>query len=96
MPKFEIVQLIEAQTKTSTGKSRVILECLDMIKQSDPGQAGKVIPDEGETTQAIKRRLSTAAKLAGINLTVKKADDGVYFWVGKRGRGRPKKIRLDG
>ena len=96
MPKLEIVQLIEAQTKTSTGQSRVVLEYLGMIKQPGPGQAGKVIPDEGETTQAIKRRLSTAAKLAGINLTVKKADDGVYFWVGKRGRGRPKKIRLDG
>ena len=95
MLNFEIGPLAEAQKKTARGRSRVILEYVDLIMRLGPGQAGRLVPDAGETTQAIKRRLGTAAQLAGIDLTMKKVDDIVYFWIENRRRGRPTKVTLD-
>lgn len=94
MPRFEPVTIPQARRMTATGWRREALEYIDLIKSVAPGMAGKLTPEEGETTQAIRRKLGSAAKLAGIEITVKKADDTVYFWPAKRGRGRPRKVTL--
>ena len=96
MPKLETIPISQAQQLTATGRSKKVLEYIDLIKSVAPGKAGKLTPEEGETTQAIRRKLGSAAKLAGTEITVKKADDAVYFWPAKRGRGRPRKVTLGG
>ena len=53
---------------------------MDYIGQLEAGQAGKLIPDEGETTAAIRRRLGAAAELLGKSLVVNRLGDVVYFW----------------
>jgi len=96
MPKFEIVAMSEVQTKTATGQSRLVLEYVELIRSVGPGKAGLLTPDEGETTNAIRRRLGTAAKAMGVDLTIKNAGGAIYFWAAKRRRGRPRKVTLGG
>ena len=93
MPKFEVVPRDQAELKTATG---LILEYARMIESVAAGQAGRLIPGEDETTQAIRRRLGKAAKAMGVDLTIKRKGDTVYFWKEKRKRGRPRKVTLEG
>ena len=73
---------------------------MDYIRQLETGQAGKLIPDEGETTAAIRRRLGVAAELLGKSLVVNRLGDVVYFWEESSGpaprrRGRRRKINAE-
>ena len=57
-----------------------------------PGLAGKPEPGEGETTQAIRRRLAAAAEALGNELQVRRSANAVYFWAPEAPRrGRPRK-----
>ena len=82
MPTLEVVSLQDAQLELSlTGKRGVIMrQYVDYIGQLETSQAGKLIPDEGETTAAIRRRLGAAAQLLGKSLVVNRLGDVVYFW----------------
>ena len=56
------------------------------------GEAGSLEATEGETTQAIRRRLSAAAEALGRTLETRRNGNTVYFWVSEgRRRGRPRK-----
>jgi hypothetical protein len=94
MPTFEIVPLQEAKLQSSlTGKRGAITqEYLGYIERLEPGKAGKLSINEGETSAAIKRRLGAVAKDMGKTLVVKRVRDDIYFWQEetKRRRGRPK------
>ncbi len=101
MPKFELVSLADAELNSATGKrAQVIREYLGFIKRLPEGQAGKLVATEGETAGAVRRRLGAAAKLAGKDLVIRRADDSVYFWIRSgtskipRRRGRPKRATL--
>ena len=49
-------------------------------------------PGEGETPQAIRRRLNTAAETLGKRLDIRRSGRTVYFWASEgRRRGRPRK-----
>lgn len=82
MPTFEIVPLNEAQLElTLSGKRGVVLrEYVDVLRRLEPGQAGKVTANEGETTAGIRRRLATAAGLLGKTLVLNRQENVVYFW----------------
>ena len=82
MPTFEIVPLNEAQLElTLSGKRGAVLrEYVDILRQLEPGQAGKVTANDGETTAGIRRRLATAAGLLGKSLELNRQDNVVYFW----------------
>ena len=53
---------------------------VDYITQLEGGRAGKLTPDAGETTTAVRRRLGAAAQLLGKNLSVKRQGDVIFFW----------------
>ena len=98
MAKFELLPLISAQTQSATGKrAQILREYLSYVDQLKAGQAGSLQPAAGETLTAIRRRLTTAAKVAGKQLVVRRAEDRVYFWMApntstrSRGKGRPRK-----
>ena len=58
-----------------------------------PGQAGKLEPGDGETTQAIRRRLTAAAEALGKELQVRRTANAVYFWAPEARRcGRPRRV----
>ena len=102
MPTLEVVSLQDAQLELSlTGKRGVIMrQYMDFIGQLEAGQAGKLIPDEGETTAAIRRRLGAAAQLLGKSLVVNRLGDMVFFWEeasrpAPRLRGRRKKTNAE-
>ena len=101
MPTLEVVSLQDAQREISlTGKRGVIMrQYMDYIGQLETGQAGKLIPDEDETTAAIRRRLGAAAELLGKNLVVNRLGDVVYFWEESSGsprrRGRRRKTNAE-
>ena len=67
MPTLEVVSLQDAQLELSlTGQRGVIMrQYMDYIGQLETGQAGKLIPDEGETTAAIRRRLGCRSSAVG-------------------------------
>ena len=102
MPTLELVSLQEARLELSlTGKRGVMMrQYMDYIGQVETGQAGKLIPDEGETTAAIRRRLGAAAELLGKSLVVNRQGDAVYFWEESSGsaprrRGRRRKTNAE-
>ena len=102
MPTLEVVSLQDAQLELSlTGKRGVIMrQYMDFIEQLEAGRAGKLIPDEGETTTAIRRRLGAAAQLLGKSLVVNRLGDVVFFWEEAsspvpRRRGRRKKTSAE-
>ena len=82
MPTLEVVSLRDAQLELSlTGKRGAIMrQYMDYIGQLESGRAGKLIPDAGETTAAIRRRLGAAAELLGKDLVVNRQGDVVVFW----------------
>ena len=89
MPRFELVPIEEATLKTATGKrAQIAREYLRYIDRLEQGQAGKLQASEGETTQAIRRRLGAAAKLAGKDIVIRRSAEEVYFWVQERPRQR--------
>ncbi len=99
MPKFDLVSKNEAVMKTATGKAgEAIREYLGYIAKLSDGQAGRLQVLPSESARAVRRRLGTAAKLAGRSLVIKRAGEEIYFWVKTRGRrakglrrGRPRK-----
>ncbi len=99
MPKFDLVSLQEAMSVTATGKrAQITQEYVGFINRLGAGEAGKLEASPNETVTAIRRRLGSAAKAAGKDITIKRTGDKVYFWVQSRGktntgrkRGRPRK-----
>ena len=79
----------------------IMRQYMDYIGQVETGQAGKLIPDEVETTAAIRRRLGAAAQLLGKSLVVNRQGDVVFFWEESSGsapwrRGRRRKADTEG
>lgn len=93
MPMFDIVSVSEARSRSATGKrAALIQEYVGYIQCVAPGQAGKLTVSEGETTQALRRRLNAAAEALGTSLDVRRTANAVYFWgAERRRRGRPRK-----
>ena len=99
MPRFQVMPVDEALMRASSGKRALInREYLGYIERLGVGQAGHLEVSEGETVGAIRRRLGSAAKAAGKDLTIKRVGDAILFWVkgqesgtSPRRRGRPKK-----
>ena len=98
MPRFDLISMEEAMMKSATGKrAEIAREYLSYIEQLRSGWAGKLQASEGESVTAIRRRLTSAAKIAGRSLVSKRVGDDVYFWVRTEGsatgrrRGRPPK-----
>ena len=50
------------------------------IKKVPTGETGRLTPGKGETPAAVRRRLGAAAKALGVQLTVKRIGDRVFFW----------------
>ena len=50
------------------------------IKKVSAGDTGRLTPGKGETPAAVRRRLGAAAKALGVQLTVKRVGDRVFFW----------------
>ena len=67
MPKFELINKEDAESKTKfAGKSGRILSMYSFfIEQLKDGKAGHLKPSEGETVQAVRRRLGKAKVLSG-------------------------------
>ncbi|MCH8868382.1 MAG: hypothetical protein IIC85_01600 [Chloroflexi bacterium] len=84
MPKFELITREEARSKSRFGgkSGQVVAMYMFFIEQLKEGKAGRLKPSEGETIQAVRRRLGKAAKLAGKELTIRRVRDEIYFWEG--------------
>lgn len=92
MPQFGVLSVAEAQAKSVTGKrAQIVQEYTSYIESLRPGQAGQLQANQGETTSAIRRRLGAAAKVLGVQLVVRRAEDIVYFWV--EGQEQPRRGR---
>ena len=93
MPTFDTLPLSEARANSATGQRAALLqEYMGYIQRVAPGQAGKLQPEAGETTQALRRRLTAAAEALGKELQVRRSANAVYFWTSEAPRrGRPRK-----
>ena len=93
MPSFDTLPLNEARANSATGqRAELLQEYMGYIQRVGPGQAGRLEPGDGETTQAIRRRLTAAAEALGKELQVRRSVNAVYFWAPEAPRrGRPRK-----
>ena len=81
MPTFSVLLAREARDQIGGGKRTELLqEYVGYIQRVAPGQAGVLTAGEGETTQAIRRRLNAAAELLGVSVEIRRAAGAVYFW----------------
>ena len=68
MPKFDLIPRSTAELATATGRGKrveMMKEYLSYIEELKAGQAGRLTPSEGESVASVRRRLGTAARLAG-------------------------------
>ena len=81
-----------AREQRNRQRAALLQEYMEYIQRVALGQAGRLEPGEGETTQAIRRRLAAAAEALGKELQVRRSANAVYFWAseGPR-RGRPRR-----
>ena len=88
MPTLELVSLREARLELSLkGKRGTLMrQYIDFISRLETGQAGKLTPDGGETTAALRRRLGAAAELLDKSLVINRQGNTVYFWEQEPGR----------
>jgi len=97
VPHFQLVPLEEATrlARASSHRPQLLQEYASFIRNLGPGEAGKLAPSDGETSMAIRRRLTAAAKQLGKEIQSRRDGEAVYFWVktGTRRRGRPPKAR---
>ena len=93
MPTFSVLMASEARHQIGGGKRTELLqEYIGYIQRVPPGEAGVLTVGEGETTQAVRRRLNAAAEALGKSLEVRRTASAVYFWSSeRRRRGRPRK-----
>ena len=98
MPTFELVSIERATIKTNPSKrAKILEEYVGYVEQLKSGQAGKLQPCEGESVNAVRRRIGAAAKLAGKDLVIRRVGCEVYFWKRegeRKRRGRPRKARV--
>jgi mannose-6-phosphate isomerase-like protein (cupin superfamily) len=81
VPTFELLSKQEAQLALMTGKrAEQLKEYVGYIEQRQSDQVGRLIPGDGETTAAIRRRLGAAAEILGRSLEVNRQGNEVYFW----------------
>ena len=81
MPTFDTLSIGEARARSATGKRAALLrEYAGYIERVGPGEAGRLELGEGETTQAVRRRLSLAAEALGKRLEIRRTPGAVYFW----------------
>ena len=102
LPTLEVVSLQQAQLELSLSGKRgaIVRQYVDYINQLETGRAGKLTPDEGETTAALRRRLGTAARLLGKNIVTTRQGNVVFFWEeadgpAPRRRGRRRRNNAD-
>ncbi|MCY4449303.1 MAG: hypothetical protein OXE02_10745 [Chloroflexi bacterium] len=97
MPTFSTLPIGEARARSATGKRAALLqEYVGYIQRVAPGEAGRLTVSEGETTQAIRRRLGAAAEALTTSLDIRRTANMVYFWgAERRRRGRPRKNPVD-
>ena len=95
MPNFQLVSVTEAVERTTKSHSNPLLqEYAGYIERIGPGQAGKLVPSDGETPRILRVRLAKAAKAAGKTLKVVRSGDETYFWPETRmRRGRSRKAK---
>ena len=81
------------QKAAPSKRQQVLHGYIAYIQQLGDGQAGKLIPSDGETPMVVRRRLTGAAKQAGKELQVRRTGDEIYFWLKghQQRRGRPRK-----
>ena len=84
MPTLELVSRQQAQLELSLSGKRgaMMRQYMEYINQLESDGAGRLTPDEGETTAALRRRLGTAAKLLGKNIVT--ARQGTWSSSGRR------------
>ena len=82
MPGFRRVPRDEASNRRSPVSSALarLKQYQGYIKKVAPGGTGRLTPGKGETPAAVRRRLGAAAKTLGLQLTVKRVGDRVFFW----------------
>ena len=89
MPKFKVVSMDEAVAKTGRKKSSQHLrQYTGYLEQVSGDQAGVLQPSAGETAAAVRRRLGSAARVAGKDLVIRRVGEDVYFWEPPRKGGR--------
>ena len=81
MPGFRRVSREEVSGRPAVSPALILLKQYQgYIKRVAPGVTGRLTPDKGETPAAVRRRLGAAAKAMGVQLSVKRVGDRVFFW----------------
>ena len=81
MPGFRRVSRGEVNRRPAVSPALLRLKQYEgYIKKVTIGLTGRLTPEKGETSGAVRRRLGAAAKALNVQLTVKRVGDRVYFW----------------
>ena len=81
MAEFTLIDEAKAPKRPTTPPSmkRRMQEYEGYVTGLKKGQAGKLVPSDGESLRSLALRVSRAAKRAGKPVTAWVGDDAVYF-----------------
>ena len=96
-PEFDLLPM--DGTFATLEQAQIIKQYLGYIDKLEAGKVGRLRPTDGETLQAVRRRLGVAARLSKKTLEIRQMQDEVYFWLRldlNRGRQKGRKIAANG
>ena len=83
MPIFESMSRSEAELQSASGpRAALMREYVGYIERVPVGEAGRLSAGPDESLAAIRRRLGAAARYLEREITIKRAEDAIYFWHG--------------
>ncbi len=80
MPQFIPISLRRAKGRRTRRRSPTLREYRSYISRLSPGQAGYLVPSEGETALQVRWRIGAAARASGKTIVIRRNGDDVYFW----------------
>jgi len=86
MPKFSVVSTNEAlRDAERAAVPEELAPYAEYLHQLAPGEAGKLVPSQGEDLRTVRLRLSAAARRMNKKVIIRRAGEELLFWENTQG-----------
>ena len=81
MPKFSLMSVREAFNEAQTSSMPdELAEYAEYLRNLPTGQAGRLVPSDGEGIRIVRLRLSAAARRLNRKIVIRRTGDELVFW----------------
>ena len=81
MPEFSVLPANDAaQEAVSAAMPEDLAPYADYLTHLNTGEAGRLVPSDGEDVRMVRYRLSAAARRMGKKVIIRRAGNEILFW----------------